>query len=92
MVKVFIVERESKEKKKQAGHGQGYLRENGEEQSRGDHRGQQESKRHDRQRLGFQGGPAGKLGKSTNWRHIRVAQKVRGLGCDQDFEMYNKYL
>lgn len=35
MVKVFIVKRESKEKKKQVGHGQGYLRENGEEQRRG---------------------------------------------------------
>lgn len=55
MVKVFIVKRESKEKKKQAGHGQGYLRENGEEQSRG--RSQRTPDRASGSR-----GPAGKRG------------------------------
>lgn len=53
MVKVFIVKRESKEKKKQAGHGQGYLRENGEEQSRG--RSQRTPDRASGSREGLQG-------------------------------------
>lgn len=92
MVKVFIVKRESKEKKKQAGHGQGYLRENREEQSRG--RSQRTAREQATQQTEPRvlGRACREAGKSTNWRDIRVAQKLRGLGCYQDFEMYNKHL
>lgn len=57
----------------------------GKSRAEGDHRGHQTEPR-------VLGRACREAGKSTNWRDIRVAQKVRGLGCYQDFEMYNKHL